>query len=170
MSGKKDGPYLLLILALMALDQAAKFVVSRTVALYESRTVVPGFFNLTRIHNRGAIFGAFNQSNNTAVSIALTAASVLALGLVVFYFIKTPASDRLMKVSLSLILAGALGNLLDRFIRGYVIDFLDFHIGNAHWPFFNVADSCITIGAVLMVVIFFRRKPECTPSSSSSAR
>jgi signal peptidase II len=170
MIGKKNGPYVLLILALMAVDQAAKFVVSRTVELYESRTVIPGFFNLTRIHNRGAIFGAFNQSNNTAVFIALTAASVLALGLVVFYFIKTPASDRLMKVSLSLILAGALGNLLDRFIRGYVIDFLDLHVGRAHWPFFNVADSCITIGAVLMVLIFFRRKPACTPSSSSSAR
>ncbi len=170
MTGKNSRPYLLLILALMAFDQAAKLVVSRTVELYESRTVIPGFFNLTRIHNRGAIFGAFNQSNNTAVFIALTAASVLALGLVVFYFIKTPASDRLMKISLSLILAGALGNLLDRFLRGYVIDFLDLHIGNAHWPFFNVADSCITIGAVLMVLIFFRRKPECTPSSSSSAR
>lgn len=165
MIGKKNGPYVLLILALMAVDQAAKFVVSRTVELYESRTVIPGFFNLTRIHNRGAIFGAFNQSNNTAVFIALTAASVLALGLVVFYFIKTPASDRLMKVSLSLILAGALGNLLDRFIRGYVIDFLDVYVRNAHWPFFNVADSCITIGAVLMLLIFFRRKPECTPSS-----
>ncbi len=170
MSEKKNAPYFVFILVLMALDQAAKLVVSRAVELYGSRTVIPGFFNLTRIHNRGAIFGAFNQSNNTAVFVALTAASVLALGLVVFYFFKTPASDRLMKVSLSLILAGALGNLLDRFLRGYVIDFLDLHIGGAHWPFFNVADSCITIGAVLMVVIFFRRKPECTPSSSSSAR
>lgn len=167
---KRNGPYFLLVLALMALDQAAKFVVSRTVELYESRPVIPGFFDLTRIHNRGAIFGAFNQSNNPTVFIALTAASLLALGLVVFYFFKTPASDRLMKVSLCLILAGALGNLADRFIRGYVIDFLDVHVGHAHWPFFNVADSCITIGAVLMLVIFFRRKPECTPSSSSSAR
>jgi len=162
---RRHAPYFLLILALMAVDQAAKAVVSRTVEIYESRTIVPGFFNLTRIHNRGAIFGAFNQSNNPTVFIALTAASLLALGLVVFYFFKTPASDRLMKVSLSLILAGALGNLVDRFIRGYVIDFLDLHIRNAHWPFFNVADSCITIGAVLMLAIFFRRKPECTPSS-----
>jgi signal peptidase II len=162
---KRHGPYFLLILALMALDQAAKAVVSQTVEVYESRPVIPGLFNLTRIHNRGAIFGAFNQSNNPTVFVALTAASLLALGLVVFYFFKTSASDRLMKVSLSLILAGALGNLLDRFIRGYVIDFLDVHIRNAHWPFFNVADSCISIGAVLMLVVFFRRKPECTPSS-----
>jgi signal peptidase II len=162
---RRNIPYFLFILVMIALDQAAKFVISRTVELYESRAVIPGFFNITRIHNRGAIFGAFNQSNNQVVFIALTAASLLALGLVVFYFFKTPPSDRLVKISLALIMAGALGNLLDRLTRGFVIDFLDVYVRNAHWPFFNVADSCISVGAVLMLFIFFRRKPACTPSS-----
>jgi len=162
---KKNAPYFLFILVLMAVDQATKYVISRTVDLFESRAVIPGFFNITRIHNKGAIFGAFNQSNDRAVFIALTAASLMAFGLVVFYFFKTPAPDRLMKISLSLIMAGALGNLADRLLRGYVIDFLDLYIGKSHWPFFNVADSCISIGAVLMLLIFFRRKPACTPSS-----
>jgi len=162
---KRNIPYFLFILVMIALDQAAKFVISRTVELYESRAVIPGFFSITRIHNRGAIFGAFNQSNNQVVFIALTAASLLALGLVVFYFFKTPPSDRLMKISLALIMAGALGNLLDRLTHGFVIDFLDVYVRNAHWPFFNVADSCISVGAVLMLFIFFRRKPACTPSS-----
>ena len=162
---RRNTPYFLFILVMIALDQAAKFVISRTVELYESRAVIPGFFSITRIHNRGAIFGAFNQSNNQVVFIALTAASLLALGLVVFYFFKTPPSDRLMKISLALIMAGALGNLLDRLTRGFVIDFLDVYVRNAHWPFFNVADSCISVGAVLMLFIFFRRKPACTPSS-----
>jgi signal peptidase II len=162
---RRNIPYFLFILVMIALDQAAKFVISRTVELYESRVVIPGFFSITRIHNRGAIFGAFNQSNNQVVFIALTAASLLALGLVVFYFFKTPPSDRLMKISLALIMAGALGNLLDRVTRGFVIDFLDVYVRNAHWPFFNVADSCISVGAVLMLFIFFRRKPACTPSS-----
>jgi len=162
---KKNAPYFLFILALIALDQATKYVISRTVDLFETRTVVPGFFNITRIHNKGAIFGAFNQSNDRFVFIALTAASLLAFGLVVFYFFKTPASDRLMKISLALIMAGALGNLADRLARGYVIDFLDLYVRTSHWPFFNVADSCISIGAVLMLFIFFRRKPACTPSS-----
>ncbi|MGZ4886333.1 MAG: signal peptidase II [Candidatus Aminicenantales bacterium] len=162
---RRNIPYFLFMLAMIALDQAAKFVISRTVELYESRPVIPGFFSITRIHNRGAIFGAFNQSNNQAVFIALTAASLLALGLVVFYFFKTPPSDRLMKISLALIMAGALGNLLDRITRGFVIDFLDVYVRNAHWPFFNVADSCISVGAVLMLFIFFRRKPACIPSS-----
>lgn len=162
---KSNRPFFILMAFLIALDQAAKAVIARTVDLYASVTVIPGFFNITRVHNRGAVFGAFNQMNNRTVFAVLTGASLLALGLVVFYFIKTTPSDRLMKTSLSLILAGALGNILDRLIRGYVLDFLDFHIGGAHWPFFNVADSCITIGAVLMLLIFFRRKPACTPSS-----
>ena len=161
----KNGPYLLLILGLVALDQATKNLIARTVDLYESVPVIPGFFNITRIHNRGAIFGTFSQTNNRYVFLLLTAASLAALAMVVYYFIKTPASDKLMKVSLTLIMAGALGNQFDRLVRGHVIDFLDFYVGKAHWPFFNVADSCITVGALLMLVILFRRKPACTPSS-----
>jgi signal peptidase II len=162
---KKNSPYLFLVLALVALDQATKLLVSRAVDLYESIPVIPGFFNITRIHNKGAIFGAFSQVDSRLVFWALTLASLTALLLVVVYFFKAPPSDRLLKIALSLILAGALGNLTDRVLRGHVIDFLDFHIGNAHWPFFNAADSCITIGAFLILLIFFRRKPACTPSS-----
>lgn len=162
---KKNAPYFLLAIALVALDQATKLLVARTVDLYQSITVIPGFFNITRIHNKGAIFGSFSQTNNKLVFALLTAASLAALVLVVYYFFKTPAGDKLMKVALTLIMAGALGNQFDRLIRGHVIDFLDFYVGNAHWPFFNAADSCITIGACLMLVILFRRKPECYPSS-----
>jgi signal peptidase II len=162
---RKNAFYFGFILFLMSADQAVKALVAGAVDLYQSVTVIPGFFNITRIHNKGAIFGAFSQTNNHLVFLVLTAASLLALGLVGYYFVKTPPSDRLMKVSLSLILAGALGNLLDRLVRGYVVDFVDLYIGQAHWPFFNVADSCITIGACLMLVIFFRRKPACSQPS-----
>lgn len=162
---KKNGPYFLIMIALVALDQATKHIIARTVDLYESVTVIPGFFNITRIHNKGAIFGSFSQANNKLVFALLTAASLAALALVITYFFKTPAGDKLMKVALTLIMAGALGNQFDRLIRGHVIDFLDFYVGKAHWPFFNAADSCITIGACLMLVILFRRKPECSPSS-----
>jgi signal peptidase II len=162
---KKHAPYLILMTALVALDQATKHLVARTVDLYESVPVIPGFFNITRIHNKGAIFGTFSQTNNKLVFALLTAASLAALSFVVYYFFKTPSADKFMKVALTLIAAGALGNQFDRLIRGHVIDFLDFYVGNAHWPFFNAADSCITIGACLMLVILFRRKPECSPSS-----
>ncbi|MCX6569570.1 MAG: signal peptidase II [Candidatus Aminicenantes bacterium] len=162
---KKSAPYALIMIALIALDQATKHLIARTVDLYDSVPVIPGFFNITRIHNQGAIFGTFSQANNKLVFALLTAASFAALAFVVYFFFKTPPADKLMKVALTLIAAGALGNQLDRLIRGHVIDFLDFYVGKAHWPFFNVADSCITIGACLMLVILFRRKHECSPSS-----
>ena len=78
--------------------------------------------------------------------------------LVVYYFLKTPASQKAMKFALSLILAGALGNFIDRFFRGYVVDFLEFHVRGFYWPTFNVADSCISIGAVLLVFYLFTRR------------
>lgn len=162
---KANGPYFLLAGGLIALDQATKNLVARKLPLYDSIPVIPGFFNITRVHNKGAIFGTFSQTGNTLVFALLTAASLAALAFVVYYFFKTPASDKLMKVSLTLIMAGAVGNQFDRLVRGYVIDFLDFYVGKAHWPFFNAADSCITIGACLMLVVLFRRKPACSPSS-----
>jgi len=162
---KNSAPYFVLLAVLLALDQATKSLVARTVDLYQTITVIPGFFNITRIHNKGAIFGTFSQTDNKLVFALLTTASFAALVLVVHYFFRTPAGEKLMRVALTLIMAGALGNLFDRFVRGHVIDFLDFHIGEAHWPFFNAADSCITIGACLMLIILFRRKPACSPSS-----
>jgi len=162
---KKNTPYFLLMAALVVIDQVTKGIVARTVELYESVPVIPGFFNITRIHNKGAIFGTFSQTGNNLVFILLTAASIAALALVVYYFLKTPASDKLMKISLTLIMAGAFGNQFDRLVRGHVIDFLDFYVGQSHYPFFNAADSCITVGACLMLIVLFRRKPACSPSS-----
>jgi signal peptidase II len=165
MSRKPNVPYFLLAGVLVVIDQVTKGIVSGKVALYQSIPVIPGFFNITRIHNKGAIFGTFSQTGNSLVFILLTAASLAALALVVYYFFKTPASDKLMKFALTLIMAGAFGNQFDRLVRGHVVDFLDFYVGQAHWPFFNAADSCITVGACLMLVVLFRRKPECSPSS-----
>jgi signal peptidase II len=93
-------------------------------------------------------------------------ATLVALALVVYYFFMIPTAEKLTKISLSLILAGALGNLIDRVFRGYVIDFLDLYVKKWHWPSFNVADSCVTIGAFLLVfIVFFKRRRICTPSS-----
>jgi signal peptidase II len=166
---RKYSPYLGLVLALVVVDQVSKWLVARHIPLYSSRTVIPDFFNFTHIHNKGAIFGFFSQSGRPAVFLALTGASFFALALVIYYFFKTSASERSLKLSLSLIMAGALGNQIDRVGRGYVIDFLDFHIQNRHWPFFNIADSCITLGAGLLLIILVMRKPACSPSSSDSA-
>jgi signal peptidase II len=79
--------------------------------------------------------------------------------MVIYYFVKTPSSHKTMKVALSLILAGAVGNLIDRVVRGSVIDFIEVHIRGFTWPTFNVADSCITVGASLLVLMLFIRRP-----------
>lgn len=157
---KKIIPYLALIAGIVILDQVTKMLILRSVPNGTSRVVIPGFFNLSHVRNRGAIFGFFSQSGNPVVYVALTVASLGALGLVMYYFIKVPAQDRLLKITLSLILGGALGNQVDRILRGYVVDFLEVYVKSFHWPSFNVADSCITIGAILLVYIFFFRKGE----------
>jgi len=158
--------YFLVVFVLMGLDQLTKALIVRSITLQGSREVIPGFFNLTHVRNRGAIFGFLSHSDSRILYIFLTLVSVAALGLVTYYFFKTPVSERLMKISLSLILAGAMGNLIDRLFRGHVIDFLDFYVKDWHWPFFNIADSCITVGAFLLIyILIFKRGPECTPSS-----
>jgi signal peptidase II len=167
---RKNLPYLALVAGLVCIDLVTKGLIAREIPLFTSRRVIPGFFNLTHIRNKGAIFGFFSHSGSRAVFLALLAASICALTLVIFYFVKTPAGERGMKLALSLILAGALGNQVDRLAHGYVVDFVDLYIGTRHWPFFNIADSCISIGAVLLLILLLARKTSCSPSSSESAR
>ena len=163
---KQRIPYFILIVILLIADQITKAVIARNIVLNSSKEVIPGFFHLVHIRNKGAIFGFFSQSGNRYVFLVLTLASLTALGLVVYYFFKAPHNERLLRVSLSLIMAGALGNFIDRIFKGYVIDFLDVSVKGWHWPSFNVADSCISTGAVLLIFIFlFRRSPTCSQSS-----
>jgi signal peptidase II len=156
---------LILIATLVVLDQLSKALIAGNIALNSSKEVIPNFFHLVHIRNKGAIFGFFSRSADAWVFILLTLASFAALGLVVFYFFKTPPREKFLILALSLILAGALGNLIDRVMRGSVIDFLDFSVKGWHWPSFNVADSCITVGALLLVFLFiFKRSSTCSPS------
>ena len=156
---KRPGPHLVLIAVMIAADQITKAVVAKSVPFYGSVSVIPGFFSISHIHNTGAIFGMFGGSGSRLIAILLTAASLTAMGLVIVYFLKTPASQKAMRFALSLILAGALGNFIDRLFRGYVIDFLEVHVKKFYWPTFNIADSCISIGAVLLVFTLFSRRP-----------
>jgi signal peptidase II len=155
---KSKSPYLALVFILVVLDQLAKILVAKNVPLLTQINIIPGFFNLTHIQNRGAIFGFFSQSGSQLVHVLLMLASLVALSLVLFYFFKTPTKESFMMISLSLILAGAIGNLIGRVFRGHVIDFMDFYVNQWHWPSFNIADSCITIGAFILIFIFFFKR------------
>ncbi len=157
---KRHAPYFLLTGFLLVLDQLSKSMLVSKVAVFESVPVIPGFFSLTHVRNTGGIFGIFNASAHRWIPYVLTALTLVALSFVVAYFLRTPPSEKLLRTSLAIIMAGAVGNLLDRVLRGYVVDFLDVHVRGFTWPTFNVADSCISIGAVLLIFTFFiRRKP-----------
>ncbi len=155
---KRSIPYLPLILTILILDQVSKILILRNIPYGTSLTVIPGFFNLTHVRNRGAIFGFMSHSGNPAVYALITAASLAALGLVAYFFVRVPAQDKLLRTTLALILGGALGNQIDRLFRGFVVDFVEIYVKSFHWPSFNVADSCISIGAVLLIYVFFLKK------------
>ena len=131
------------IVAVILLDQLTKALISRYIPLDQSITLITHVFSLTLVHNSGAAFGILK--NQTILFIII---SLIALPSIIFCFKADPQRRRssLTQLALFLVISGAIGNLIDRIAWGYVIDFLDFHV----WPVFNVADSAITIGAVLL--------------------
>jgi signal peptidase II len=129
-----------IILIILSLDQLAKFIITRNLQVNQSVPVIKGLFYLTLVQNRGAAFGILR---NQTILFVFTAIIAIIL---IYRELKSNKHKKLYSTALSLILAGALGNLIDRLIFGYVIDFLDFRI----WPVFNLADSAITIGAILL--------------------
>jgi len=144
----------------LALDQVTKFVILKYLSLYQTVTVIPGCFNITRVHNPGGAFG-FLAGQSYEIRITLfVLVSLMAAGFILYLYIKTPGKYAFLLAGLALIFGGALGNLTDRIREGAVIDFLDFYINTLHWPAFNVADSAISIGmAVLLFYIIVKKVP-----------
>ncbi len=143
------------------LDQITKAVVIKSLLLYESVPVISGCFNLTHILNPGGAFGIFaQQSPGIRKFFFIIVSSCVALAILWFY--RQAAKEYLfLSIGLAAIFGGAVGNLIDRFRFGKVVDFLDFYIGSYHWPAFNVADSAISIGmAVFLYHILFNKIPE----------
>jgi len=148
-------------LAVLLLDQMTKLWVVSRFALHESQPLISGFFNLVHVRNRGMAFGIMNRPGPDWGFTLLLGATLAAVGLLLFWFYSLKPKDRGLVLPLSLILGGAVGNLLDRIRTGEVIDFLDFYIGPYHWPAFNVADSAITVGTLwLAVKILFHSTPK----------
>jgi signal peptidase II len=148
--------YLLVSLAVMVLDQWTKWLVEVHLPHHTTQPVIPGFFNLTHVRNTGVAFGLFASDGGGGGSWLLTALGLGALVAVGVYFWFTPSRDRVLLVALALVVGGAVGNLIDRVASGAVTDFLDVYVGLHHWPSFNVADSAISIGIVLMAIDSFR--------------
>ena len=134
----------------VALDQASKLAIDASMQLYQSIELIP-FFNLTYVRNTGAAFSFLSEAGGWQRWFFAILASIISIVLAV-WLAKLKKHEILMAASLSLILGGAIGNLIDRVLYGYVIDFLDVYYQSWHWPAFNVADSAITVGVILMLL------------------
>lgn len=148
-------PYFSISLIVVLLDQLSKIVLS-CLFTYGYPYPITSLFNLLLIYNGGGAFN-FLATAGGWKRWAFTALGTLSMVVITFLF-KKNSRQKLFCAALALIFGGALGNVIDRLVYGYVIDFIDFHIGSWHWPAFNIADSSITSGAVLLVLDEFRRR------------
>jgi signal peptidase II len=145
--------------AVIILDQLSKWAVVSRLRVHEGVPVLTGFFDLVHVRNRGMAFGLMNRPGIDFTFYFLVAASLGAVVLLLIWFLKLKDGDSRLTVGLSLILGGAVGNLIDRLRFREVIDFLDFYLGQYHWPVFNLADSAITVGTFLVALsLIFKRK------------
>jgi signal peptidase II len=142
---------------ILVLDQATKFLVDKTMAMHQSIDLIPNFASFTYLRNTGAAFG-FLAGARSSLRIAFFALiSSVAIGCIVYLIRGLRPRQKALLVSLSLILGGAIGNLIDRLRLGEVIDFIDLHWYDIHWPAFNVADSAISIGVALLFIQMLRK-------------
>jgi len=143
---------LIVSVTVVIFDQITKALVRPALALHESREVIPGFLDLTRVHNTGAAFGMLNAAEFPMKTLILSVVATIALASVAWYAATVPLTDRLARLGIAGVLGGAVGNLIDRATSGYVLDFVDAYWGGWHFWAFNVADAAITVGVIFMIL------------------
>jgi signal peptidase II len=153
--GKTGLNWFWLSLTVVLLDQITKHFALEYL-VYQAPVYLLSFLNFTLERNRGAAFSFLSQSGSLATALFIITAIIISTALVIWLY-KLPANRRWLNVSLSLILGGAVGNLIDRISYGYVIDFIHLHINQWSWPIFNVADIAITTGAIMLLIDIFRK-------------
>jgi signal peptidase II len=143
-----------------ALDRWSKYEIEQRFTAFDTKAVIPGFFNLVRSENPGVAFGIFADTNSHSRTPMLIATSVVAILILALMLWKIERQDNFTAIGLALIFGGALGNVYDRIHSGVVTDFLDFYAGSYHWYTFNLADTSICIGAGLLILsmLFTSRK------------
>ena len=162
---RRTGLFLACAAAVVALDQATKVVASSRLETGESISVLGDFIRLTLVHNTGAAFGLFPGSRVPFILV-----SVLAIGVVLYLFLRDTYRSAWNRTLLGCILGGAIGNLVDRVRLGWVVDFIDVGYGTARWPVFNVADSAVTLGVLLLAWNLARSGRVATPEPENPSR
>jgi signal peptidase II len=140
------------IVGIIGLDQITKFAVRSTIPLYAKRSIIPNLLDFTHVQNTGAAFGVLNAADFPFKSFVMIVVAALALVAISLYARQLGHEERLSRYGLAFILGGALGNLIDRAIFKYVVDFVDVYWGTAHFWAFNLADAAITVGAILVLL------------------
>lgn len=155
---KRNILFLTITFLVTLLDQATKACIISTMRLYDSFVVIEGFFNITHVRNPGAAFGFLAAAPPMFRYIFFIVVTVAAILLILHYLRISRIEETSLVSALALILAGAVGNLIDRVRFGEVVDFLDVYIVSYHWPAFNVADSAITVGATILIVVLLQKR------------
>jgi signal peptidase II len=150
------GP-LLLAAAVLVADQASKALVRANLQIWDMHSVIPGFFNLVHIQNRGAAFGFLSHGQGMWQPVFFIILTIAAVAIILSLMWTGHRRDKIFQFSLGAILGGAVGNLVDRIRLGVVTDFLDFFVQGMHWPAFNIADIAITCGAFLLLIAVYRK-------------
>jgi signal peptidase II len=163
---KLSFPHILLMLLVVVVDQLSKAIVVREIGLHDYVPLIDGLLSLSHVRNHGAAFGLLSDWNIPYQSLLLSTLSLLALGAIAAYFVRLPKSAWLPRLSLALVLGGAVGNVIDRLRLGYVVDFVHVYWRDYQWPDFNVADSAITIGVALLVIDILS-SPETEPQPAA---
>jgi signal peptidase II len=138
--------------SIVVVDQLTKFLVRAAIPLYSKKSIIPNLLDVTHVQNSGAAFGLLNAADFPFKSALMIGIATLALVAISLYARQLGNDEKLSRYGLALILGGAFGNLIDRAIAGYVVDFVDVYWGDAHFWAFNVADAAITIGAILVLL------------------
>lgn len=158
--------WLWLSLLVIVADQLTKGAIRQQFSLYEIQEIT-SWFNLTRLHNTGAAFSFLADAGGWQQWFFIVLGVVVSLGVMIWLRL-VPKNNQMLAIGLCLIIGGALGNVIDRVVLGYVVDFLDFHLGSYHWPAFNIADIAIVTGAGLLILDSFRELPESSESDAES--
>ncbi|MFO7783943.1 MAG: signal peptidase II [Thermodesulfobacteriota bacterium] len=153
---KRNVLFAMTSLAVVILDQISKLAVLRTMRVHETISVIPGFFNLVHVRNRGVAFGILNRPGGDLSYYLLIGATLLVVMFLLLWFRKISGAHGSAGFALSLVIGGAIGNLIDRIRLREVVDFLDLYIGSFHWPAFNVADSAVSVGSIWLAFLLLR--------------
>ena len=145
--------YYLVTLLILVIDQFTKWIANTSLSPRQIVEIIPGYLRFSLVYNSGVAFGLFDNSNHFWKPYVLGTLAIVAVVIIIIYSARMPADRKLLQFALAITMSGILGNLIDRILRGYVIDFIEFHIHEVfYWPTFNVADSAITIGIALIII------------------